>query len=225
MVWVTIWLRPLPPSWPVGLLVSVRYACVDLFVAFTASVPEDGDSLQNVGIFSISTQLITTWSDQLCILLHVLYDDGSIPKSGLYWVRSATCMSAYLWSHAEHLEWRWHVKTRWDADVAEVHCECLAPHTKVADVKHCEISWQGEDYRLAVVPTQWNLFSVLVGHPDALRARSAASPNPELCIWNSTSSFQTQLVEILISVDCISLRFVMPHPQFCSLFLNKSIIV
>jgi hypothetical protein len=54
-----------------------------------------------------------------------------------------------------------------------------------------------------------------------LRARSAASPNPELCIWNSTSLFQTQLVEILIPVDCISLRFVMPHPHFYSLFLKQ----
>jgi len=91
---------------------------------------------------------------------------------------------SYLWDHADHLKrWR-HVESRWDTDMAEVYSECFTPDTKVANVKHCEVSWQGENYRLPVVPPQWYLLPVFVRHSDTLRAGSVSSPHPELCICN-----------------------------------------
>jgi len=61
--------------------------------------------------------------------------------------------TAYLWRDAEHLQrWR-HVQSRRNANVTEVYSKCLAPDSKMADVKHCELSGQCEDDGLTVVPT------------------------------------------------------------------------
>jgi len=60
--------------------------------------------------------------------------------------------TAYLWRDAEHLQrWR-HVQSRRNANVTEVYSKCLAPDSKMADVKHSEVSGQCEDDGLTVVP-------------------------------------------------------------------------
>jgi len=60
--------------------------------------------------------------------------------------------TAYLWRDAEHLQrWR-HVQSRRNANMAEVYGKCLAPHSKMADVKHSEVSGQCEDDGFTVVP-------------------------------------------------------------------------
>jgi hypothetical protein len=60
--------------------------------------------------------------------------------------------TAYLWRDAKHLQrWR-HVQSWRNANVTEVYSKCLAPDSKMADVKHSEVSGQCEDDGLTVVP-------------------------------------------------------------------------
>lgn len=60
--------------------------------------------------------------------------------------------TAYLRRDTEHLQrWR-HVQSRWNANVTEVYSKRLAPDSKMADIKHSEVSGQCEDNGLTVVP-------------------------------------------------------------------------
>lgn len=100
----------------------------------------------------------------------------------------------YLGGHAEHLERGGHVEVLWDADVAEIDPEGLAPNAQPVDIENREITREGEDQSLGIVAPQWVLFPILVRHFDTDLVRFGARAHPEegvywpaqtLSMWNT----------------------------------------
>lgn len=86
----------------------------------------------------------------------------------------------YLRANAQHLQRRRHVDLVRNAHVAKVHGEGLAPHAKVANVEHRQISRQRQHDGLFVVPTERSFLAVLVRNADALGTGLGAATNPKL---------------------------------------------
>lgn len=49
----------------------------------------------------------------------------------------------YLWADAQHLQRRRNVDLVRDAHVTEVNGEGFAPHAKMSNVEHGQITWKG----------------------------------------------------------------------------------
>lgn len=89
----------------------------------------------------------------------------------------------YLGADAQHLQRRRHIDLVRDADMPEVNGESLAPHAKVSDVEHGQITGQSQDDGLFVVASKRSFFAVLVRDADALGGGFCSAANPEFCVY------------------------------------------